>query len=180
MQPNTQQNLSYPDPQLFLPKYHTFITLTHAYIFEVQRPAILPLQPALARVELTRRAASALWRIRTIEEGYMVVPYIPEPVDLAAIQEETQGDCVNRCISPSFVEETTCSVQVSEIILIGLRSPERHVCDFEIGPEVACRIAMSSHVDVRPSFIVGKPFHGVVLCEMLWMCGKELYSLWPE
>lgn len=64
------------------------------------------------------------------------------PVDLAGVLKETQPDRVDRCITPSFVEETTCAVKVIEVLFIFLASEKVHVTDLEVRPEVAGRVTI--------------------------------------
>lgn len=101
-------------------------------------------------------------------------------MDLARVFEKAQCDGMHRGIAPSLVEESTGSIQVVEIIFVGLATPKFHICNLEIRPEMAGRISMGFYVVVRPSFVIHKPFHCIVLMQILWMGGQELDSLRPQ
>lgn len=62
---------------------------THANIFEPIGTAIFPIQPLFAISEASSNATPALWRIRAVEEGDMLVSDILEPMDLAGIFKES-------------------------------------------------------------------------------------------
>lgn len=57
---------------------------------------------------------------------------------------------MHRRIAPSLIEEATSTIQMIEVILIRLTPPEAHICDLEIGPEMACRIPICFHVVLGP------------------------------
>ena len=66
-----------------------------------------------------------------------------------------------------------------EIIGICLRSPEFHVGDLKIAPEMTRGVAMRLQIVLRPSLAVYKPRHGIILVQVFGMCGQELDGLRP-
>lgn len=102
------------------------------------------------------------------------------PMDLARVLKEAEGDAVDGRITPALVEETTCTVEVVEIVLIRLASPKLHVGDFKVAPEVARGVALSLLVVGRTPRVVCHPLHGAVVVEVLGALGEELDRLGPQ
>jgi len=102
------------------------------------------------------------------------------PVDFACILEQAERDTVHWCVAPSFVEESACTVQMSKVIFIGLATPEIHVCNLEVAPEMACAVAMGFEVVLWAALAIDQPGHGVVLVKMFGMCGEEFDGFRPE
>lgn len=100
-------------------------------------------------------------------------------MNLARVFEQTQCYTMYRRITPSLVEEPACSVQMIEVILVCLTSPEAQICDFEIGPEMTCRIPVCLHVMLWSSCAISQPLHRMVLVQIFWMLCHELCRLWP-
>lgn len=86
---------------------------------------------------------------------------------------------MNGSIAPSFVEETTCSVQVIEIVVVGLASPEIHVSDFKVAPEMACRETLRTLIVRWPSLSIRKELESIVGMEVLGMISEEFDRLGP-
>lgn len=96
----------------------------HANILKPQRAAILAIQPLLAIRKAARNATRALRAVRTIEEGYVLVSNVAEPMDLALVFEQAERNTVNRCITPALVKEATGTVKVIEVVAILFAAPE--------------------------------------------------------
>lgn len=58
---------------------------------------------------------------RTMREGNMIVPNVVEEVYFLFLQHQTRSNGVNRCVTPSLVEEATVPIQRSKEVNIGLR-----------------------------------------------------------
>lgn len=57
------------------------------------------------------------WAMR---EGDVVVPDWVEEVNFLLLQKKGRGDGMHRCVAPSFVKETTISVEDFKVIQIRL------------------------------------------------------------
>jgi hypothetical protein len=53
-------------------------------------------------------------------EGYMIIGYVVEKVNLLFLEEKTGSNGVNRCITPSFIKESAILVQRLEKVSVGL------------------------------------------------------------
>lgn len=80
----------------------------------------------------------------------MLVSNVAEPVYFALILEQAQRDAMNGCITPALVEETARAIEVVEVVAKCLAAPEGQVTNFEIGPEMARRVAVGFLVVLRP------------------------------
>lgn len=87
---------------------------------------------------------------------------------------------MNRRITPSFVEESAGTIQMVEVVLIGLTPPEIHVTDFKITPEMARRISVCLFVMNRPPLGVCYPVHGIVGMQVIGVLGDELGCFGPQ
>ena len=67
-----------------------------------------------------------------------------------------------------------------EIILICFTSPELHIRNLEIAPEMARAVSMRLLIMRRPCLAIDQPFHRVVLMQILGVCGEKLDRLGPE
>lgn len=101
------------------------------------------------------------------------------PVNLARILKQTQSNTVHRRIAPSFVEEPTGPVEVSEIVLVDLTSPEGQIGNLKIRPEVTGAVAVCLDVVVWSSLIVCQPLHSVVLVQVFRVGRQELDGFRP-
>jgi hypothetical protein len=61
----------------------------HANIFEPQRSTVFPVQPLLTVCEPTSNTARTLWTVRAVEEGYVLISDVSEPMYLALIFEQS-------------------------------------------------------------------------------------------
>lgn len=102
------------------------------------------------------------------------------PVYSVLVLKQSESDTVNRCVAPSFVEESARAVEVVEIIFVGLAPPEAHIGNLEVTPEVAGRVAVCLPVVFRPADGVRQPRHGAVLVKVLRVVRHELDRLGPE
>jgi hypothetical protein len=57
-------------------------------------------------------------------------------MDLVFGQENAGADTVDRCVTPSLVEEASILVELVEEILVGLAPPEIEVTDLKVRPEM--------------------------------------------
>lgn len=95
-----------------------------------------------------------------------------EIVDLVLVLKERDGDRMHRRISPSFVEEPALLVEEVEVGLVGLASPEVHVGNLKIGPEMAQVVGVA--------VVVGNKVHKVVLVQVLGVQFDELLGGLPQ
>jgi hypothetical protein len=102
------------------------------------------------------------------------------PVDFARILKQTQRYAMYWCIAPSLIEESSGSVEMIEVILVSLTSPETHICDLEVGPEMACRIPISFIVVIGPSRAVRNPPLRIVLVQIFGVLSHKLDCLRPQ
>lgn len=102
------------------------------------------------------------------------------PMDLACIFKETESNAVNRSVTPSLIEKSSCSIKMGEVIFISLTPPKGKIGDLEIGPEVAGTVTMGLDVVVWSSLVVHQPSHGVILVQVLWVSGQEFDGLRPK
>lgn len=101
-------------------------------------------------------------------------------MNLACILKKTQSNRVNRCITPSLIKESTSTIKVVEISLVGFTAEEVHVTDLEVRPEMAGRVAIGLLVMLRSQLVVHKPFHHVVVSDVFGVFGKEAFGLGPQ
>lgn len=87
---------------------------------------------------------------------------------------------MNRRIAPPFVKESARSIQMVEILFVDLATPETHVCDFKVRPEMAGRVAVGQLIMNRPACPVGQPTVRTILMEILGMLGEEFGCFGPE
>lgn len=89
-------------------------------------------------VKIVLRFASApqvqfsLITSRAMREGDMVVADGVEEVNFLFLQKEGCSDGMNRCVSPSFVEEATVSVEDLKVIYVCLGSKPVEITNFEV------------------------------------------------
>ena len=101
-------------------------------------------------------------------------------MDLALILQQTQCDTMHRRISPSFVKESTCSIQVLKVVFIWFGPPKFHVRDFEIAPKVTGAVPVRFYIMFWPPLAIHNPLFGIILMQIFRMCGHELFCLWPQ
>ena len=101
-------------------------------------------------------------------------------MNLACILKKTQSNRVNRCIAPSLIKESTSTIKVVEISLVGLAAEKIHIANLKIRPEMTRRIAISFLVVFRSQLVIHKPFHHVVVSDVFGVFGKEAFRLGPE
>lgn len=83
-------------------------------------------------------------------------------------------------ISPSLIKETSCAIQVVEIILISFTPPKTHIGDFEIAPEMAGRVSLRFDIMLWSSGAVRKPIHSIIVGKIFWVFGDEFDRFGPE
>lgn len=125
-------------------------------IFEPIWPTVFFSQPRFSCIELSRGTAVAFGRRWAVVVWDVVVANVSEPVlastlvneagygwgycdipvYLVGIFEQSQSNRMDWSITPSFVEKATRTVEMVEIIFIGLASEEVEIGDFEIGPKM--------------------------------------------
>lgn len=69
-----------------------------------------------------------------VGKGDVVVCNVVEEVDFILFQHERGGDRMDRCITPTLVEETAIFVKGGEVVDVGGGPQPVQVADFEIGP----------------------------------------------
>lgn len=87
---------------------------------------------------------------------------------------------MNRCITPSFVKKSTLSIQVIEITLVPLSSPESQISNFEIRPEMTCWIPICSAIMTWSTRRVGDPFNCTVGMNCVRVEGEVLLCCGPQ
>lgn len=87
---------------------------------------------------------------------------------------------MNGCVAPSFIEESTCSVKMVEVVLVCLAAPEVQVCHFEIAPEMARCVTIGLVPVDRSTSAVGQESLSSVFVQILRMLSKELICFRPE
>ena len=102
------------------------------------------------------------------------------PVNTVGVLEESETDTVDGRIAPALIEETTGSVEMVEVVLVCLAPPESHVANFEVAPEMACRVAVRLGVVVRAADAISEPGHGIVLVDGIGVRSDELEGLGPK
>lgn len=73
-----------------------------------------------------------------VSERNVVVGNVVKEVNLILGQHKTGGDRVNRCITPSLVEETTILVKRLEVVDVLLGSEPVKVTNLEVRPLRVC------------------------------------------
>jgi len=123
-------------------------------------------------VRVTRASSvcpsAAFW---AMGKEVVLVSNILKEVNLVFALEESSGNAMHYCVSPALIVETSGSFEVLEILRVCFATPEVHIGDFKITPEVT--------QTVGPSTIVGKEIHGIVLCHILRVFLDEV-SLCPR
>ena len=134
----------------------------------------------------------------------MLVPDILEKVNLIPVQEESSGNAMHYCVSPSLKElisvtprwrgrvwgtylivEAPGSVEVVEVLCVRFSAPEIHISDFKIAPNCTLfgiiravprekRSTLTMTQAIGSSAIVGEEIHGIVLRDVLWILLYEV------
>ena len=99
-------------------------------------------------------------------------------MNVVSVFEQSNANTMDWCVAPSFVEETSALIQVFEIVVVNLASPEFQVSYFEVAPKMACAVA-PSHCVILRSLIGNKPRHSIVSVNLLRMSRGEVQSLFP-
>lgn len=102
------------------------------------------------------------------------------PMHFTRIFEKPNCNTVNRCITPSLVKEPSSPVQVVEVVLVDFASPEFHICNLKIAPEMACRVSIGLSIVFWSSRTIFYPVHSIVGVDVLWMFGQKLDRLRPQ
>lgn len=69
-------------------------------------------------------------------DAYLVANIIKE-MHFALVQEHTSCKTMNNGVSPPFIEEIACGIQVMEISLVFRAAPQVQIGDFKVTPKVA-------------------------------------------
>lgn len=101
-------------------------------------------------------------------------------MDFALVFKKTQGNTVDWGITPSLIEKATSAVKVVKVVLVFLASPEVHIGNLKIAPEMACRVSICFVVVVGTVLRVCEPLESIVGVDILGMFCNELESLGPE
>jgi hypothetical protein len=83
-------------------------------------------------------------------------------------------------IPPSLIEEPSCSIQMLEIVFVGLGTPEFHIRNLEVAPEVARAVPVGLNVVVWSSRTIHNPLSCIIRMLILGMRCHELLCLWPQ
>lgn len=71
----------------------------------------------------------------TMLERFMAVSNVVEKVNLIFASKECCSDRVDRCVSPSFIVETSGFVEMLKVVHVGLRSPKVEITNLKVGPD---------------------------------------------
>lgn len=115
-------------------------------LVEPVHPTILFVQPKGQRSKSIRPASPALGRVGAVAEYRVLISNVTEPapplvriitdesvskgskvivpMDFRRLLEETQGNTMNRSISPALIEEPTRAIKVLKVSLISRASPK--------------------------------------------------------
>lgn len=99
---------------------------------------------------------------------------------LIAVLKQAQSNTMDWCVAPALVKEATRAVQVVKVVLIHFATPEIHISDLKVAPEMTGRVAVSFLVVQWPVGRVNEPLDCVVGVQVLGVFGDELKRLWPE
>lgn len=137
------------------------VATTFAHLLEPVDTAILAVQPVRQRSQLIRLTSMTFIAIRAVAKDTVLIPNIAEPVNLLISGKETQRNTVHGCVTPAFVEEIACLIKIVKIVHIRLRAPKIQITNFEIAPEMACAVAISSLCMIGTRDRVREPVVGV-------------------
>jgi len=79
-------------------------------------------------------------------ERLVAVSDVIEEMDLVFARKECRSNTVDRCISPSFVIETTFPIEEVEECGIRFASPQVQVSNLEIAPEMTSVVCIAAIV----------------------------------
>jgi len=122
-------------------------------------------------------------------ERDVIISNIVEEVYFLFFQEKTGGDGMHRCITPTFVEESTILIEGLKIVEICLRTEPVEVTNFKIGPlseksiiKLLSNARKTYHmaVVIRVSSIVTEEAHRVTLGDVFRVCFHELFGAIPQ
>lgn len=104
-------------------------------------------------------------------------------MNLLLILEQAQRNTMHRRITPPFIEEPACPIQMLEVLRIRLRPPKRQTANFKVRPEMARAEPVRSNVVSWTVRRVRDPVHcviGVEVVSSVVVCGEEALCFWPE
>jgi len=101
-------------------------------------------------------------------------------MDFVLVLKEPKCNGMYRGISPPFIEEAPGPIEVVKVVLVGWRSEEGHVGDFEVGPKVASRIAVGPLVVLGSMIDILQPAKGVISIYIMLIVLDELLCLGPQ
>ena len=130
--------------------------------------------------EEPRLAAVALARVRAICVRVVFVADVPEPMDVVFVGKESHAKGVHWGIAPSLVVESACLVQMLGPLCVWLASIKVHVCDFEVGPEVAGGVAAGELCLHWVLHVFHEEVDGGILIEVVFVLVEELERFWPQ
>jgi hypothetical protein len=122
-------------------------------------------------------------------ERDVIISNIIEEVDFLFFQEKTGSDGMHRCITPTFVEESTILIEGLKIVEICLRTEPVQVTNFKIGPlskksiiKLLSNPGETYHMAmvIRVSSIVTEEAHRVTLGDVFRVCFHELFGAIPQ
>lgn len=125
-------------------------------------------------------AALALTGVGAVCVGVMFVTDVPEPMDVIFVGEESDPKSVDGSISPSLVVESACLVEILNPLGVSFTPVEIHVCDLEIGPEMAGGVAASKLVLDWILHILHQEVDGCVFVEVILVLVEELQRFRPQ
>jgi hypothetical protein len=101
-------------------------------------------------------------------------------MNLILILKQSQPNRMNRGITPSLIEKPTRAIKVFKVSLIRLSSPESHIGNLKVRPEVTSRVTICLAIMFGSILTIRKPPHGVVWMNIFRMLRKKLQSLRPK
>lgn len=109
---------------------------------------------------------------RAVREWNVIVGDVIEEVDFILLKHQTSSDGVDGSITPALIEETTGMVEGGEEVDISIRAEPVEVTNFEVGPEMAMVVSVTT--------VIAEELHRVVLGNMLGVVLGEVLGGVPE
>lgn len=109
---------------------------------------------------------------RTMCKRIVSVANVIKEVNFRLVEENGSSYRMNRRITPSFVEETTCSIKVLKVSKIGGSAQPIQISYLKVGPKVAHVVGISP--------IIGHKINQIVFWDEIGIFLHEIFDGWPE
>lgn len=101
-------------------------------------------------------------------------------MDIVLVFKQSQSNRVNRSITPTLIKESTGTIEMIKVVLVGLASPEFQIGNFEIRPEMTGGVSICNCVLFWPQRAVYQPIHRIILVNIFRVSCEELLGLRPQ